>query len=70
MVHLLSSPLGLYDIVESCSADTLRNAVKVLQDLEVLVPVRSGDRAQDQALRVANSNKLVDIIKHLTLLRS
>jgi hypothetical protein len=56
--------------VESCSTDTLRNAVKVLQDLDVLVPGQSGDRTQDQALRVANTNRLVGVVKNLTLLRS
>ena len=64
-----SPPLSLP--VESSSSETLRNSVKMLRDLDVLVPVQNGDTiAQNQALRVANSNRLVDIIKKLTLLRS
>jgi glycerol-3-phosphate O-acyltransferase 1/2 len=50
---------------ESCSTDTLRNAVKILQDREVLVPAHTSP-----ALKVSNSNHLVNIIKQLTLLRS
>lgn len=49
--------------------DTLRNAVKMMQDMEVLVPVAKEESvAVNQALRMANSNQLVDIIKKLTLL--
>ena len=59
----------LLHIVESCSSDTLKNAIKTLQDMEVLVPVRNGDTG-NQTLRVGNSNRLVDIIKQLTLLRT
>ena len=58
--------------VESCSSDTIRNAIKILQDRQVLVPAQNGDGStpQTQSLEVANSNLLVDIIKQLTLLRS
>ncbi|CAI8002496.1 hypothetical protein GBAR_LOCUS3411 [Geodia barretti] len=58
--------------VESCSSDTIRNAIKILQDRQVLVPAQNGDGStpHTQSLEVANSNLLVDIIKQLTLLRS
>lgn len=55
-------------IVESCSSDTLKNAVKMMQDMEVLMPVDKDSVPHNQALRMANSNRLVDIIKKLTLL--
>ena len=51
--------------VESCSMDTLRNSLKILQDLNVLVAVGSSG-----ALKVGNTSRLVDIIKILTRLRS
>ena len=63
----LSLTLSLSLPVESCSSDTIRNAVKILQDLEVLVPVRNGD--SNISLTVANSDHLVEIIRELSLLR-
>lgn len=55
--------------MESCSLDTLRNAVKMMQDMEVLVPVDNKESGPvNHALRMANSNRLVDIIKKLTFL--
>ena len=51
--------------VESCSMDTLRNSIKILQDLNVLVAVGSSG-----TLKVGNTSRLVDIIKTLTRLRS
>lgn len=66
--YCYSSP---YSVVESCSSDTIRNAVKILQDLQVLVPVWNGDSntPHSHSLDVANSNHLDEIIKQLTLLR-
>lgn len=43
--------------------DTLRNSLKILHDLNVLVPAPNG------MVKVANSNRLVDIVENLTRLR-